>query len=426
MAKAKAKTISRIADLTPDSRNANKGTERGTGLLEQSLRQYGAGRSVLADRKGRLIAGNKTVESAASIGLEKVRVVQTDGTELVVVQRTDLDLDSKAARELAIADNRVGQVSLEWDAAELEATARDFDIDLASLGFSDDEMAKLSAEDAGEVTEDEIPTDVPERCKSGDVWTLGSHRLMCGDSTDAAAVAVLLDGGKPFLMVTDPPYGVDYNPQWREDAADKGLIGFGAKRMGKVDNDKRADWSQAWALFPGSVMYVWHASTHSIDVGMGIQDGGFQIRSSIIWRKPSFAISRGHYHWQHEPCWYAVRKGATAKWVGDRSQSTVWDVQTINMSGARPDDAETDHGTQKPVECMARPIRNHGSKGDDVYDPFLGSGTTLIACEQLGRRCYGMEISPTYCDVILARWEKLTGKVAQKASQGPWRAFCEV
>jgi DNA modification methylase len=127
----------------------------------------------------------------------------------------------------------------------------------------------------------------------------------------------------------------------------------------------------------------------------------------VIWRKPRFIISRGHYHWQHEPCWYAVRKGGSAKWCGDRSQSTVWDI-ALKDGGE-----DTNHSTQKPVECMARPIRNHGGKDDDVYDPFLGSGTTIIAAEQLGRRCYGLELSPAYCDVIVARWEKLTGRKAE-------------
>jgi DNA modification methylase len=142
-----------------------------------------------------------------------------------------------------------------------------------------------------------------------------------------------------------------------------------------------------------------------------IERGARPARTQIIWRKPRFVISRGHYHWQHEPAWYAVRPGGSAKWRGDRSQSTVWDI------AQRDDTGETKHGTQKPVECMRRPIRHHGGKGDDVYDPFVGSGTTIIAAEQLGRRCFAMEISPGYCDVVVQRWEQFTGKNAERQAE---------
>lgn len=182
--------------------------------------------------------------------------------------------------------------------------------------------------------------------------------------------------------------------------------------MGKVTNDDRADWTEAYSLFPGDVVYVWHAALHAGTVAINLADAKFVIRSQIVGAKPHFAISRGHYHWQHEPCWYAVKKGRTSKWVGDRKQSTLWEFPARIGAHGNKDDAVTDHSTQKPVECMARPIRNHGGKGDDVYDPFLGSGTTIIAAEQLGRRCFGLELSETYCDIIIARWEKLTGEKA--------------
>jgi DNA modification methylase len=178
-------------------------------------------------------------------------------------------------------------------------------------------------------------------------------------------------------MVTDPPYGVDYDPEWRHGA---GLSD--SHSIGQVRNDDRVDWTAAYKLFPGDVAYVWHAGRFAGDLAQNLAAAGFGIRAQIIWRKPAFAISRGQYHWQHEPCWYAVRQGRTSKWVGDRSQSTVWDVSN------RIDD-RTEHSTQKPIECMARPVQNHGGREDAVYDPFLGSGTTLVACEQLGRRCSG-------------------------------------
>jgi DNA modification methylase len=204
-------------------------------------------------------------------------------------------------------------------------------------------------------------------------------------------------------MVTDPPYGTNYDPSWRHRS---GLNN--SKRVGKVTNDDRVDWTEAYRLFPGHVAYVWHAGRFAADLTLNLRDAGFEVRTQIIWKKSRFVIGRGHYHWGHEPAWYAVREGGSAKWCGDRKQSTVWDID------GRYQDAETVHGTQKPVEAMARPIRNHGTKNDDVYDPFLGSGTTIIAAEMSGRRCFGMEISPAYCDVSVQRWERFTGKKAKR------------
>jgi DNA modification methylase len=182
-------------------------------------------------------------------------------------------------------------------------------------------------------------------------------------------------------------------------------------------NDDRADWREAWALFEGDVVYVWHAGCKSPLVAESLIVNTFDLRALICWAKEQGVLSRGHYHHQHEPCWYGVRKSKTARWSGDRTQTTLWRINKANRK-------DTGHSTQKPLECMARPIQNHGGPDDDVYDPFLGSGTTLIAAEQLGRKCYGMEISPQYCDVIVKRWETLTGQKAtlqaadQSASTG--------
>jgi DNA modification methylase len=259
------------------------------------------------------------------------------------------------------------------------------------------------------LTEDEVP-EPPEKpvTRPGDVWLVGKHRLMCGDSTKAEDVARLLAGAKPALCVTDPPYGVEYDPEWRQEAAGKGWLAYAPERVGEVTHDDRADWYDAWALTPSDVLYVWHAGRHASIVQAGIERAGFEIRSQIIWAKPHFPISRGHYHWRHEPCWYAIRKGARACWVGDRKQTTLWEVALdCNVEGG--------HSTQKPVNLMAPSIRNHEG---DVHDPFLGSGTTLIAAEELGRVCYGMEIEPRYCDVTLRRWANLTGEAPIRAGDG--------
>ena len=212
-------------------------------------------------------------------------------------------------------------------------------------------------------------------------------------------VEQVLAGVRPHLMVTDPPYGVDYDPAWRNAA----LAAAAPQRTGKVLNDHRADWREAWALFPGEVAYVWHGALHAATVAESLTACGFDIRAQIIWAKERLVMGRGHYHWQHEPCWYAVR-GRTGHWSGDRKQTTLWQI------ASRGQDAETTHGTQKPVECMRRPIENNSSPGQAVYEPFCGSGTTLIAAEMAGRACHAIELSPAYVDVAVLRWQAFTGE----------------
>jgi DNA modification methylase len=245
----------------------------------------------------------------------------------------------------------------------------------------------------------------------------GQHRVLCGDSTAKSDVLRLLtpESGipQPFLMVTDPPYGVEYDPAWRAEHD-----GGGRHATGKVANDDRIDWAPAYALFPGDVMYVWHAGVYAAEVAAGILATGFQIRAQIIWRKQHFVFSRGAYHWQHEPSWYAVRKGQSAHWYGDRTQSTVWDVPNANPHGGSGQAEQTGHGTQKPVELFRRPILNHTKVGEAIYDAFLGSSTAVIAAEVTGRVCYGIEIDPAYVDLGVIRWQNLTGKQATLDGHG--------
>jgi DNA modification methylase len=206
-------------------------------------------------------------------------------------------------------------------------------------------------------------------------------------------------------MVTDPPYGVSYDPAWRH------RVGVNrSSRLGKVANDERADWEAAWKLFPGNIAYVWHGALHATTVADSLQKQGFVIRAQIIWAKERLVIGRGDYHWQHEPCWYAVRE--KGHWTGDRKQTTLWTI----ASGGQ--DTETVHGTQKPVECMRRPMLNNSEAGAAVYDPFLGSGTSLIAAETVGRSCFAAEIDPLYVDVAIRRWQAFTGQTATLAANG--------
>jgi DNA modification methylase len=214
-------------------------------------------------------------------------------------------------------------------------------------------------------------------------------------------------------MVTDPPYGVNYDPDWRNRAGVSET-----KRTGRVMNDDRADWREAWDLFPGDVAYVWHGALHATSVAEGLRLAGFDIRAQIIWAKERLVLSRGDYHWQHEPCWYAVRRKAKGHWSGDRTQTTLWQIPS------RDQDTDTVHGTQKPVECMRRPILNNSSPGQAVYEPFSGSGTTIIAAETTGRACYALELDPAYVDVAVLRWQGFTGEQAVLEADG--RSFAEV
>ena len=397
-----------IGKLTGDPANARKHGERNIQTIVESLNRFGQQKPIVVDSSHCVRAGNGTLEAARSLGWTHLECVVTDlkGTDAIAY---------------AIADNRTAELA-EWDADVLAATLEGLQLEdmLESAGFTDEELAELMKDieldgdgTTGEIIEDEVPeAPVDPVTKPGDLWVLGRHRLLCGDSTKAEDVTRLLNGAKPFLMVTDPPYGVEYDANWRNEAIRSDGSPIAGQAVGKVLNDERFDWTDAYKLSPAHVAYVWHAGMYSADIVVNLRDADFKIRSQVIWKKSNFAIGRGHYHWHHEPCWYAVRDGGSSKWCGDRTQSTIWEI-------AKPSKSETGHSTQKPVECMARPIRNHGDKNDIVHDPFGGSGTTLIASEQLGRTCLMMELNPAYVDVIVTRWENLTGQkaVCQSATQ---------
>jgi len=406
IARSPVSPVRQLADLTPDPQNANQGTDRGREALSHSLRAYGAGRAVLIDRHGQIIAGNKTVEQARRLGLP-LRVVRTDGQHLIAVQRDDLDLATDPrAKALAIADNRVGEVDLVWNVEMLKHLQAE-GLDLSAF-WTDAEFAALFANgDAGHTDENAPVEPGPTDVVRGELFLIGRHRLLCGDATSASDVERVLDGANPILMATDPPYGVSYDPAWRHRANP-------AQRtaVGRVPNDDRADWTAAWQLFPGPIAYVWHAALKASAVAGDLEAAGFTIRSHIVWVKQHFAMSRGDYHWGHEPAWYAVR--GKGHWHGDRCQTTVWHVPNLNpMGGARDgENAVTGHGTQKPVRLFEIPILNHTVAGEVVYDPFCGSGTAIIAAEKLGRACCALDIDPRYVHAAVRRWEAFTGQRA--------------
>ena len=381
----------RGADSNPKTHHADLGS---------SIDRFGfADAPIMDERTGRLVAGHGRVEQLQAMrkGGEKPPegIDEEGGHWFVPVQRGWSSRSDAEASAFLVAHNRIGEAG-GWDdkaLGELLASLADTpDVEVSGLGIEDKELQQLISEARPEEPAEDPGAGEPPAepvSKRGEVYALGPHRLMCGDSTSAEDVAALLGGEEPRLMVTDPPYGVNYDPAWRQRAG----VNDGG-RLGRVTNDDRSDWSEAWALFSGAVAYVWHNWIMSGEVKSHMAASGLEMRSMVVWAKPAPVFSRGHYHVQHEVCWYAVLKGEAAEWVGDRSQTTLWAIQLDkNVEGG--------HSTQKPLECMERPIRNHEG---DVYDPFLGSGTTLIAAARQGRRCYGMEISPAYCDVIRKRW----------------------
>ena len=406
------RTISTLADLCPDPLNSNRGTERGREALGGSLAQYGAGRSVLIDREGRVIAGNKTVERAKALKIP-LRVVRSDGRHLIAVQRDDLDLATDPrARALAIADNRVSELDLDWDLDVLKQLQTE-GFDLSSFWTAGELATLFGDKPAGQTDENAVVEPGPTKIQLGDLFVLGKHRLLCGDATSAGDVTRALGGLDPILMTTDPPYGVSYDPAWRHRAMPSQRTA-----VGRVANDDQADWSRAFQHFPGDVAYVWHAGLKAGVVAASLDSSGFQVRSQIIWRKQHFALSRGHYHWGHEPAWYAVRKGAVNVWRGDRTQTTVWEIDNLNPLGGNRsgENAVTGHGTQKPVQLFVIPILNHTASGDVIYDPFCGSGTALIAAEKTGRTCIALDVDPVYVQVAVSRWETFTGRKARRES----------
>jgi len=391
-----------VAELIPYARNARTHSDAQIADLAASIREFGFTNPLLIDSARGMIAGHGRLLAARKLGMTEVPTIEL--AHLTPIQR----------RAYVLTDNRMA-LSAGWDDGMLRAELEELaaaDFDLLLTGFGTDEIDKLLAPNAGQTDPDETP-DAPAApaARLGDLWRLGRHVLACGDCTDPATVTRALGGVVPHLLVTDPPYGVDYDPEWR--TRTPGLWTTGAYvAPGRVDNDTRADWREAWMLFPGDVAYVWHSGLKASVVAAGLEAAGLLLRSQIIWAKQHFMISRGDYHWRHEPCWYAVRKGKTGHWAGDRSQDTVWDINTQVGYYKREDGGHTAHSTQKPVECMKRPIENNSSVGQAVYDPFVGSGTTIIAAEMTGRCCIALEINPAYVEVAIQRWQNFTGQAA--------------
>lgn len=383
-----------MGDIKYDQRNYRTHDERNLKLLKKSLKECGAGRSILIDANGEIIAGNATYKTAQELGTP-VKIIQTDGKELIAVQRTDLATNDKKRKKLALLDNSTSD-KVAWD---LDNISADFDLsELPELGLED--LPEIAAETA-EVVEDEVPTaeEVETRVKTGDIWQLGEHRLMCGDSTVITDVEKLMNGETADLLLTDPPYNVDYTGKTKDALT--------------IQNDRMEDGSfldfltgafitANEYLKAGGVFYIWHADSEGYNFRTACRNVGWQVRQCLIWNKNVFVLGRQDYQWKHEPCLYGWKDGAAHKWYSDRKQTTVLEFDKPSRS--------EEHPTMKPVKLLALQIRNSSRMGETVLDLFGGSGSTLIACEQTGRKCNTMELDPHYCDVIIKRWETLTGK----------------
>lgn len=399
-----------VEALIPYARNSRTHSDAQVAQIAASIREFGFTNPVLVDEANGIIAGHGRVLAARKLKMPDVPAIRL--SHLTEAQK----------RAYVIADNKLA-LNAGWDIELLRLEINDLrglEFDVALTGFSTDELDALMAEPGTEgLTDPDAIPEAPERpiAVPGDVWLLGRHRLACGDCTDALVVEKALGDVKPHLMVTDPPYGVEYDANWRNEVDRKNGKPYGASAVGKVKNDDKADWREAWALFPGDVAYVWHAGNKAHIVAESLMACDFGIRAQIIWAKSQFVIGRGDYHPQHEPCWYAVRKNARGHYGGGRKQSTLWQIE-------KPRKSETGHSTQKPVECMKRPIENNSSPGQAVYEPFSGSGTTIIAAEMTGRACHAIELNAAYVDVAIKRWQEFTGQAA--TLEGDGRSFTDV
>ena len=404
--------------LIPYARNPRK-NDAAVSQMVASIREFGFKIPCLVRGDGEVVDGHLRLKAARQLGIAEVPVILCDEWTPAQV---------KAFRLMV---NR----SVTWAAWDEELLALELadlqmaDFDLSLTGFNAKEIDELTLET--NLAEDEVPP-VPATptSQSGDLWICGPHRVLCGDSTNAEDVARLLGDAKPLLMITDPPYGIELDSEWRDKA---GLNGCGAAEPSymkrrtaghnetTISGDTRADWSEAFELVPSiQSAYVWHASKFTREVLDGLLRIGFLHHQQIIWDKGRTVLTRTHYWFQHEPCWYVREKNAP--WFGKAGEnSTIWHSPSPKFIMGGSDEQKFDHPTQKPVELMRRPILNHTKRGEVVYEPFLGSGTTLAAAEVTERVCYGIELDPKYADVVVQRWQQLIGK--QAVLDGDGRTF---
>ncbi len=394
-----------IEKITPYARNSRTHSDEQVAQIAASIREWGWTNPVLVDEDGGLIAGHGRLLAARKLGLTQIPTMVAKGWS---------EAQKKA---YVIADNKLA-LNAGWDLELLAVELGDlqgFDFDLMLTGFSDDELSKLLTEKTDGLTDpDEAPNppEIPVSCPS-DVWLLGKHRLMCGDSTSVDDMEKLTAGQMVDMWLTDPPYNVAYEG--------------GTKDKLTIQNDNMADEefrqflrdayvTASTVMKPGAVFYIWHADSEGYNFRGAARDAGWKIRQCLIWEKSSLALGKQDYHWQHEPCLYGWKDGAGHLWASDRKQTTILKFDKPSRNG--------EHPTMKPVALFEYQMLNNTKGGDIVLDSFGGSGTTLIAAEKNGRVARLMELDPRYCDVIIRRWQDFTGLAATLEADG--RTFADV
>lgn len=377
-----------INDLIPYIRNARTHSESQIAQIAASIKEFGFLSPILIAEDNTILAGHGRLAAARKLGLKQVPCVKE--SHLTETQR----------RAYIIADNKLS-LNAGWDedmlAIELsELQGADFDLDL--LGFDESELASIF-EDDKEVEDDDfdVEEELNKPCfsKAGDIWTLGRHRLICGDSTKEETYKRLMDGKRANLVVTDPPYNVNYEGS-----------------AGKIKNDNMntdkfynflldAFSNMEKVMADDASIYVFHADTEGLNFRKAFNDAGFYLSGCCIWKKPSLVLGRSPYQWQHEPCLYGWKKKGKHQWYSGRKETTIWEFEKPKKNA--------DHPTMKPIALLAYPISNSSMSNTLILDPFGGSGSTLIACEQTDRSCYTIELDEKFCDVIVKRYIEQVG-----------------
>ena len=387
-------TQKKVTELIPYVNNSRTHSDEQVAQIAASIKEFGWTNPILVDGQNGIIAGHGRLMAARKLGYKEVPTIELS------------DLTETQRKAYIIADNRLA-LNAGWDNELLTIELNDLLADgfaLELLGFDPKELdALLEPEIVEGLTDEDAVPDIPDepKTKLGDIYQLGNHRLMCGDSTSIDAVDELMDGQKADMVFTDPPYGVDYDGGHATD-----------KRRTKLENDdKTLMYAGAlpiayMASKDGAALYLWFADRFAKDVLIALDECNFQVRTWIIWNKnlAQFGAIGAQYKTKHEPCIYAFKKGKAPFWNGPNNEVTVWDVKRHSKNQFHP--------TQKPVELPVRAMENSSKGGDTVLDLFGGSGSTLIACEKINRHARLMELDPKYCDVIVKRWEDFTGKKA--------------
>lgn len=390
----------KVSDLIPYARNSRTHSDEQVAQIAASIKEFGFLNPIIVDGESGIIAGHGRVMAAQKLGLKTLPCIEA--SHLTDTQR----------RAYIIADNKLA-LNAGWDddmlRIELDELAEaEFDLELT--GFSLDEIAELQIEEIedGLTDEDAVPELVDDPVsKLGDVWLLGNHRLMCGDSTSIESLEQLCKGQLVDMWLTDPPYNVAYEGKTKDALTIKNdSMGDDQFRQFLRDCYVAAD----AVMKPGAVFYIWHADSEGYNFRGAAQDAGWKVRQCLIWKKSTLVMGRQDYHWKHEPCLYGWKEGAGHLWAADRKQTTILEFDKPSRNG--------EHPTMKPVELFEYQMLNNTKGGDIVLDSFGGSGTTIIACEKNGRIGYIMELDPKYCDVIIKRWQEYTGKEATHEETG--------